>query len=177
MHDTVKPPSGMVRIGNAGLVLAHPFLPMLFGRLDLLVSSDEGAPQLRGEQRARAVHLLQYLVDGRSDAPDAQLVLNKLLCGLEADFPAPPVVLRQEEQLLCDQLLTAIIEHWHSIGKTSITGLRETFLQREGRLQWDDGQCTLTLQRAAFDVLLDRLPWSIAVIRQPWMRQALQVSR
>ncbi|UQV44271.1 hypothetical protein KIV45_20870 [Janthinobacterium lividum] len=54
--------------------------------------------------------------------------------------------------------------------------MRETFLQRDGRLQWDDGQLSLTIRRKAVDVLVDELPWGLAIIVHPWMRQPLHVT-
>jgi len=175
MHDAVAP-TDIAYVSNAGLALLHPFLPMLFQGLDLLATGGDGRPQLRIEQGTRAVRLLQYLVDGRGDAPAPALLLNKLLCGLPPDFPAPPVDLGQNELAHCDQLLHAVIGNWPAIGHASAAALRETFLQREGRLEWRDGQCTLTVQRRTVDVLMEKLPWSLAVIVHPWMRQALHVS-
>lgn len=163
-------------IGNAGLALLHPFLPALFQRLHLLATDADGRAQLRGDDGARAVRLLQYLADGRSDAPESQLLLNKLLCGLPPDSPCPPVELGQDEQALCEQLLHAVIGNWPIIRNTSIAGLRETFLQREGRLQWRDAEASLTVPRKTVDVLVDQLPWGFAVIRHPWMRQPLTVT-
>ena len=165
MNDAANSPD-IAHIANAGLVLLHPFLPMLFKRLGLVANGGDGA---------RAVHLLQYLVDGSGDAREPELLLNKLMCGLEPDFPAPPVELRPQEREVGDQLLAAVIANWSHMRSTSIVGLRATFLQREGRLQWADGECTLAVARSPFDVLLSSLPWNLNVIRQPWMRQALRV--
>lgn len=175
MHDAL-PPTDIAYVSNAGLALLHPFLAMLFQRLDLLATGGDGRPQLRIEQGARAVRLLQYLVDGRGDAPAPALLLNKLLCGLPPDFPAPPVELGQNELAHCDQLLQAVIGNWPAIGHASVAAVRETFLQREGRLEWRGADCTLTVQRKTLDVLLDQLPWGVASIWHPWMRQPLTVT-
>lgn len=154
-------------ISNAGLVLIHPFLPLIFKRLGLFTSGKDGA---------RAVHLLQYLVDGRSDAPAPELLLNKLLCGLEPGLPVPPIDLSDEEMAQCNQLLAAVIGNWPRMQTMSPAALRDTFLQREGRLEWRDGECALTVQRKAVDVLIDQLPWGFATILHPWMRQPLHVT-
>lgn len=179
MHAAADSPD-IAYIGNAGLALVHPFLPALFQRRDLLSTGDDGRPRLRGEQGARAVRLLQYLVDGGSDAPkqrqEQALPLNKLLCGLPADFPCPPVELGQDEQAVCDQLLHAVIGNWPAIGHASVAALRETFLQREGRLEWRGADCTLAVQRRTLDVLMRQLPWSMTVIRHPWMPQPVHVT-
>lgn len=179
MNDAAPSPD-IACIGNAGLAPLHPFLPPMFQRLDLLTTGGDGRPQLRGEHGARAVRLLQYLVDGSSDAPQQEqeqaLSLNKLLCGLPLDFPAAAVDLGQDELALCDQLLHAVIVNWPAIGAVSITALRATFLQREGRLQWRDADATLAVQRRTVDVLMRQLPWSLTIIRHPWMPQPLHVT-
>ncbi|MGX9782948.1 contractile injection system tape measure protein [Janthinobacterium lividum] len=158
MNDAANSPD-IAGIRNAGLVLLHPFLPAMLQRLDLLATGGDGRPQLRGEHGAHAV----------------QLLLNKLLCGLEPDFPAPPVDLGEEERVLCEQVLAAVMRHWPAVGQTSPEGLRQVFLQREGRLQKGDGKCTLAVARNPFDVLLSRLPWNLAAIRHPWMPQPLLI--
>ena len=79
------------------------------------------------------------------------------------------------------ELLQAVIAHWKAVGHTSVAGLRESFLQREGRLTrdktpaGDPPRWRLRVQTRGFDVLLDRLPWSFQTIRLPWMQGALHV--
>ncbi|APA68717.1 contractile injection system tape measure protein [Janthinobacterium sp. 1_2014MBL_MicDiv] len=183
MNDTIHPPAApagappeVSYVNNAGLVLFHPFLEMMLRKINVLMPAEPGAMRVRSEDGARAVHLLQYLIDGRSDRPGSQLVLNKLLCGLDPDFPAPPVHLAAEDMALGDHLLAAVIGNWLNMQKMSSAALRETFLQREGRLEWRDGLCTLTVQRRTVDVLMNQLPWSLAFIGHPWMPQPLHVS-
>ncbi|HYD31808.1 MAG TPA: contractile injection system tape measure protein, partial [Azospirillaceae bacterium] len=73
-----------IHVGNAGLVLLNPFLPLFLERLGVLTPEAEGIPRVTGLAAAsRAVHLLQYLADGRCDRSEPALVLNKVLCGLE----------------------------------------------------------------------------------------------
>lgn len=175
MNDATYAPATSY-IANAGLVLVHPFLPRLFTQLALLSSTDDGRRQLREEDGARAIRLLQYLADGGTNAPEPALVLNKLLCGLNPDFPAPPIDLSDEEKAAGDQLLAAVIGNWPTMQKTSPAALRETFLQRDGRLQWRDEQCTLTIARKTVDVLVDQVAWGFSVIQHPWMRQTLNVT-
>jgi hypothetical protein len=159
-------------VRNAGQVLLGPFLPRLFAMTGLLEDNrfrDEDA-------RHRAIHLLQYLVDASLQPPEHLLALNKLLCGLEPDAPVPRTIeLTQSEKDAADGLLQAIIAHWTALGNTSVQGLRESFLQREGRLSPSNGNWHLLVQPRAFDMLLDRLPWSFKVTRHAWMDSALYV--
>ncbi len=165
-------------IANAGLVLFSPYLPTLFDRLGVLTTGDEGKMRLADvEAMTRAVHLLQYIVDARLDAPEHELVLNKLLCGLPSAQPVLPSFDAAPADLeMCDGLMTAVIANWPIIAGTSHAGLRETFLQRDGRLRHEDDSWRLQVQRKGVDVLVDRVPWSFATILHRWMPVPLQVT-
>jgi len=161
-------------VANAGLVLIGPYLPRLFDALGLL-SDGKFVDAPAGE---RAVHLMQYAADGlREAAPESELVLNKVLCGLDpADVVGRRRSLSSAECALVDGLLGAVIEHWSILGRTTVAGLRETFLQRQGRLERrPDGGWTLTVEPGSFDVLVDRLPWGYAMQKHSWMREVLHV--
>jgi hypothetical protein len=165
-------------VENAGLVLANPFLPHLIRGMDLLVAGEDGRPRLRDvDAVSRAAHLMQHLVDGRLDAPEPQLVLNKLLCGVPTNQPiVAGITLTEAEASMSEQLLRAMIGNWPIISNTSIEGLRQSFLQREGRLERTDAGWRLTVQRRTLDVLVDQVPWSFSVVLLPWMREPLHVS-
>ncbi|MEJ1968740.1 MAG: contractile injection system tape measure protein [Rhizomicrobium sp.] len=167
-----------IYIANAGLILTGPFLPHLFATLKLTARNDKGRLQLRDRDAvSRAVHLLQYLVDGRSDAPEALLVLNKILCGQMPEVPvARAVELTEEERALADSLLKAMLQNWTAIRNTSVAGLRETFLQREGKLERGPDGWKLTVQRKTLDVLVDRVPWTISMVYLDWMPEAVSVT-
>jgi len=165
-------------IDNAGLVLTNPFLPHLFDALGLLSPDERGKPRLRDQAAtSRAVHLLQYLVDGRADAPEPLLALNKVLCGLPIAAPVNrAITMTEDEHDTCDMLLRSILGNWPILSGTSIAGLRETFLQREGKLTLADGAWRLQVQRKTLDVLVDQIPWSIGVVFHAWMPGALHVT-
>jgi hypothetical protein len=167
-----------VYVANAGLVLASPFIPHLFERLHLLEADEGGRPRMRDHEAAtRGVHLLQYLVDGSTHAPEPELTLNKLLCGLELAEPVGrSITLTDAERALCDSLLAAIIAGWPALGGTSPAGLRETFLQREGRLERADEAWRLTVQRKTLDVLVDQVPWTVKTVFHRWMPEPLRVT-
>lgn len=165
-------PGEVMHVTNAGMVIAAPYLPRLFGMLGLLSGNafvDEAAA-------ARAVHVLQYLVDGSVEPPEHLLVLNKLLCGVPLDRPVPrDVVLTVDERKAVEGLIAGMIANWTAIGHTSVAGMRESFLQREGRITLERDAWKLLVEPRAFDMLLDRLPWSIATLRLPWMDRVLHV--
>ena len=165
-------PLEAIFVANAGQVLAAPYLPRLFEMLSL---TERGAFRNAGAAE-RAIHLLQFMVDGRVYAPEHQLMLNKILCGVQLDEPiVRDVGLTDAERAAAESLMQGMIRNWSALGKTSVAGLRETFLQRDGNLRLGDDAWSLLVEPRAFDMLLDRCPWSFAIIRLPWMHQVLHV--
>jgi hypothetical protein len=168
-------------IANAGLVLFNPFLPRFFERLGLLTpASDDGPPTIQGlEARSRAVHLLQWLVDERLETPEPDLALNKVLAGIDLTEPILPGHAASDDDLAIAQgLLEAVIQHWPPLANTSPAGLRETFLQREGRLElptMEDNRWTLVVQRRTVDILMNQMPWPLSPVRHRWMPAPLFV--
>jgi len=168
-----EPPVDVIYINNAGMVLAGAYLQRLFGMLGLADDQAFFSPAAA----ERAVHLLQYLATGHAGTPEPLLVLNKVLCGLPIGAP----VLREfaitpQEAEAIDGLLQAVISHWKILGHTSIAGLRESFLQREGRLSFsDEDGWQLQVEPRSFDMLLDQLPWGYSLQKLPWMERPLHV--
>ncbi|WP_428508472.1 contractile injection system tape measure protein [Roseateles sp.] len=172
------PLAAPIWVEDAGQVLLAAYAERLFKHLGLT----EGGQFVDAPAQARAVLCLQALV--RGDAPSSEPLwpLSKLLCGLAPTdlLPACDPLTAQERALLND-LLTAVISHWKAIGNTSVAGLRESFLQREGRLErqraehGEPAPWRLKVQPRAFDMLLDRLPWGFSIIKLPWMQGVLHV--
>ncbi len=177
--DSLKPaqaidqePHQEVYINNAGMVLAAPYLPRLFEMLGMT----EKSAFKNLEAQLRAVHLLQYLVYKQPVSPEYRLFLNKLLCGVRTDQPIPlEIKLSGQEQELIDSLLHGMIENWKILGNTSVAGLRESFLQRQGRLLLRDEEWHLRVASKPFDMLLDQLPWGFKTIKYPWMERLIHV--
>ncbi|MCB1037622.1 MAG: hypothetical protein KDD47_27570, partial [Acidobacteria bacterium] len=165
-------------VANAGLVLISPFLPRLFERLGLLGEDESEERRLDGfDGASRAVHLLQYLVDGRTEAPEADLDLNKILAGWPLEEPVERAIeVSVIETEVAASLLGAVIAGWPNLGGTTVEGLQETFLRREGRLQRKEGGWCLEVQRKTVDVLMETIPWSFSVVLHPWMERPLHVS-
>ena len=159
-------------IANAGLVLAAPYLPRLFDMLGLT----RGSAFMDADASERAVHLLQYMVNERTDDPEFQLVLNKILCGVPLGRPiAGSIDISDQEREAIDGLIQGMIQNWTAIGNTSPAGFRESFLRREGRLQLRDEAWQLLVEPRTFDMLLDRIPWSFSTIKHAWMDRVVHV--
>jgi hypothetical protein len=159
-------------IANAGMVITAPFLPRLFSLLEL--TTEQG---FRSEAAAaRAVHLLQHMVDESSDSPEFLLPLNKLLCGVPPSLPIVRAIeVTGEESEAITGMLHALITHWKIIGNTSVQALRESFLQREGRLRFGGDRWLLEVEKRGMDVLLEQIPWSFSMIKYSWMPWPLYV--
>lgn len=159
-------------VADAGVVLLAPYLPRLFVMLGL---ADDKA-FVDAEAAERAVAAMHYAVTGLEQAPETVLPLDKLLCGLPLHAPVRRErLLAEREREAVEGMLGAVIGHWKALGKTSVAGLRQTFLQREGRLEHRQDAWHLQVPSQAFDMLIDRLPWGFATIRYPWMPEVLHV--
>jgi hypothetical protein len=160
-------------VNNAGLVLVAPFLPRLFSGLHLV----ENSKFKNTGCRIRAVRLTQFIVDERIDTPENALMLNKLLCGMNGTESVPSMTsVTKDEQEEITSMFNEILRYWKVLSKTSMCGLREAFLQREGRLQINEEMSNLHVVGKAIDILIDRIPWSISNIRQPWMERPIYVT-
>lgn len=160
---------------SAGLILLHPYLPRLFAALGWV-----GDRHLQGEpfpwaRLPQAAALLNWLATGRDEPFEYELGTVKLLLGLNPDDPLPVAagLLGDAEREEGEALLGAVVQHWSALGKTSIDGLRLSFLQRGGLLYPAADGWLLRPQAESFDLLIDRLPWGIAIIRLPWMPRSL----
>jgi hypothetical protein len=162
-----------LHINNAGQVLAAAFLPRLFSMLNLM----QDGKFIHLGAADRAVHLVQFMVTGQSATPEYELILNKILCGIGTSIPVSAGIdITEQEQTLIEQMLTSMIQHWKVLGSTSINGLRETFFQRQGWLVLEEDCWRLKVKEQTFDLLLDRLPWSMSLIKHGWMDKPLRVS-
>jgi hypothetical protein len=158
-----------IYVDCAGIVLLHPFLPMLFKRREIAVDD-------RIVQPDRALALLHFLATGQARAPEHALVLPKLLCGMEPSVLAgAPVELDEEERREAESLLQAAIDYWPALGQTSLDGFRGNFLVRPGKLSKRGDDDLLQVEKQAWDILLGQLPWGIGMVRLPWMARMLWV--
>ena len=159
-----------IYIGNAGVVLLHPFLSRLFEALGI-------AAEDRLLQPERALCLLHFLVTGQSVAPEYELMLPKILCGIPLETPIESgIELTDPEKEEATALLEAVIRHWEALRNTSLDGLRGTFLIRPGKISLrEDGDWLLQVEAQSYDILLDQLPWGISMIKLPWMQRMLRV--
>lgn len=176
--DPEIPPVGGapgVPVHSAGLVLLHPYLLRLFSGLGWVTADHRPGDPFPFGLLPRAAALLHWLATGRDEAYEFELGCIKLLLGLDPDaaLPVAAGLVGEAEKEEGGALLAAVVGHWTALGKTSINGLRVSFLQRGGLLYPASDGWLLRLQAESFDILLDRLPWGIAYVRLPWMTRSL----
>lgn len=166
------PLDAAIPIANAGLVLAHPFLPLLFETRGLVADGT-----FNGEaDRERGVHLVACLAADAVEWAEPDLVLPKLLCGWPLDEPvARGSLLEPGDREEAGDLLRSLIEHWAALRNASVEALRETFLMRPGRLLDQPSGWRLEVERRGTDVLLERLPWTLSTVRLRWMERPVFV--
>ncbi len=161
-------------VNNAGLVIFHPYLQRFFKMLGLLEDNrfkDDAAA-------SKAVYLLHYLAYKDQEMPEYEMTLNKLLCGMEVfatlDEPAP---LTDKEKEVADSLIKGVIANWKAISNSSIDNFRVSFLHREGKLEKSlKGSWQMEVGQKGYDVLMGSLPWSLNIIKLPWMKTTLYVN-
>jgi hypothetical protein len=159
-------------IPTAGLVLLHPFLTTFFEKLDLL----KDRQFIEEWSRNKAAMLLHFLATGEDTVQEYEMVLPKLLCAIPFNWPLDHSIdLTNEEKFEAEALLQAVLEHWGALGNTTPDGLRGNFLVRDGKLLKTESGWRVQIERKTLDILLDRLPWGIGLVKMPWMPELLMV--
>lgn len=158
---------------NAGIILLHHWLTPLFTQLEW---TTDGKKFLNAACQKKAIMLLHYMTTGESEAEEFELMLPKLLCGWPLkktlDTKLAPAAAAIEE---AEGLIENAISYWKALKNISADGLREGFLQRPGRLITGTDKHQLQMEPDTIDILLDRLPWNISIIKLKWMKTPLHV--
>jgi hypothetical protein len=160
--------SDAIYLSNAGLVIIAAYLARLFENLGWWKDN-------KWKERNAAVCLLQYIATGQPKMEEFELVLPKILCGLQPEDVIDPTyffITEQMQQEVTD-LLSSVITYWSVLKDTSIDGLRGSFLVRDGKLWKNENKWYLTVEQKGYDMLLQQIPWNISMIQLPWMDEML----
>ena len=159
-------------ITHAGIVILHPFFESLFKNLGFIENGDF----LNESAREHAVCLIHYLATGEEEFPEYELLLPKFLCSWPIDLPINRYLkITEPEMEECKSVLSSCIQHWESLKNTSVDGLRNNFLQRDGILKKEEFGWSLYIEQKTMDILLGRLPWNLSIIKLKWMDEMLTV--
>ena len=161
-----------IAVQNAGIVILHPFLKHFFTLVKIVNKLGKVIPM----KRELAAQTLHFLATGNEEFFEGNLVFEKFLCGLPLHFPI------QKESLLTPEikaeaeiLLKEVVKNWPALKHTSPDGLRQMFLQRDGKLIQKDKNFKLIIERKTQDILLDKLGWNISVVKLKWLSEMLFV--
>jgi contractile injection system tape measure protein len=161
-----------IEVKNAGIILLWPYLRLFFEELGLLKNIEFK----NDEAKWKAIALLSFLSTGEEKAEEHEIGLLKILCNLSlTEFVPTHFELTDTEQKECVNLLEAVVKNWSVLKNTSIEGLRQSFIQRDGILEKKPEDWLISIERKAHDILLDRLNWSISNIKLPWNDYLIQV--
>ena len=156
----------------AGLVLIHPFITRFLEGTDVKETDNQ---DLADFFLPRAAALLHFLATGSDELYEYELGFIKILLGLQPEIPltVSQGLIETSDREESEALLTAVISYWSVLKNTSVSGLRSSFLQRPGLLREVERGWQIQVEPKPFDMLLDHLPWSISVIKLPWMKQPI----
>ena len=171
--EEAEPVPERLFISDAGLVLIHPFIRRFFENLKLV---DREGRFVSGVARVHAVHLLRHVTGYDDEHLGHRLLLEKVLCGLPADYLVPEeweVTPGEEEEI--QGMLTALMSYWPSLRKSSVVALQRGFLQRPGSIGMQDGSILVRVEGSAIDILMEDLPWETSFILLSWLDKPILV--
>jgi hypothetical protein len=156
----------------AGLVLIQPFLTRFFEATGV---KDADNRKIFPFQLPRAAALLHFLATGNEEVFEHELSFIKVLLGVSPEVPllVSEGLIQPSDREEIEGLLRSVISYWSVLKNTSINGLRSSFLQRQGLLREVEGGWQIQVERESFDMLLNQLPWSISIIKLPWMKKPI----
>ena len=65
--------------------------------------------------------------------------------------------------------------NWPVLKGTSVEGVKETFMTREGKLTELEDSWQLQVEKQSFDMLLDYIQWKINLVKLTWMHKPIYV--
>lgn len=159
-------------IQNAGLILIHPFIRTLFEYCGLL---DPKTQDLIDPETG--AHLLHYIATGKTNAPEYDMVFEKFLCNIPANQAINRhIKLSRKHKAEAKNVIESVQHNWNPMRKSSVALLQNEFFQRPGKLVITDYDYTLTVERKAQDILLDKLSWGIGLVKLPWHKKFILVN-
>jgi hypothetical protein len=159
-------------LDNAGLVLAAPFIPTFLQRCGVLVEGQ--FPDVQAQQRA--AYLLRRITHPTGVIHEPDLALCKLLAGLRVNDPLEVAFeITEHESTVCAQLIRGMIANWKILGDVKDDTLREGFLVRPGVLHRKEDHWQVTVEVKSYDILMEQLPWGIAMITYSWLKEIVHV--
>lgn len=162
-EDSIEETFNHLIAENAGLVILSPFFKPVLNNLDLL--EEDGSLK----DPVLTAHIFHYLATGEEEDYEFTLIFEAYLCGLPINEPLPKSVpLTDEIKEECQKVLESVLVHWEALKSKSVPLLQNNFLQRPGKLMLKEETPRIIIERTGIDILLDKIPWSISILKLPW---------
>ncbi|KZN66653.1 hypothetical protein N473_09675 [Pseudoalteromonas luteoviolacea CPMOR-1] len=155
---------------DAGVVLLWPFLEILFTKLELLITAENGQitfADLAAQQKAHA--LLCELAGIEANSAETYAINALLGLALDHEFDEEALVLDSEAQDELNTLIKAAINRWEALKDMPIDAFRHMFLQRRGEVKLTANGVSIVVENKPQDVLLMKLPWGLGIVQLPWL--------
>jgi hypothetical protein len=155
-------------VQNAGLIILHPFIKEMLKSCDLIGDNNTIT------NKELAAHILHYTATKKENDYEHAMSFEKFLCGIPMeDSIQREVKIENIHKQQAEEMLISVLEHWSALKNTSIDVLRTEFLQREGKLDLSESNPKLNIERKTHDLLLEKIPWNINIIKIAWIEKLI----
>ncbi|MEZ0128446.1 contractile injection system tape measure protein [Flavobacterium sp. LBUM151] len=157
-------------INNAGLILIHPFLKQLFENCKLLNKDNTiNDPEM-------AAHLLHYIATAKEQDYEHEMVFEKLLCNIPVNQTINRnITLSEEIKNHANEMLRAVLDNWEVMKNSSVALLQNEYLQRPGKIIFTGDNPKILVERKTQDILLDKIPWNLGIVKLAWKNKVIFV--
>lgn len=172
LKDEIMEKIENVYVENAGIVLLSHWFHRLFSMLGLTENNKFKSK----DAQVKAIYVIQHAIYEKTDFPEHELLLNKIMVGWDMKDAVPAdVELTEDEKKTTMSMVEGAKNNWPKLKNTSLEGIKQAFLQRAGKLEETEEFYKLTVEEKAYDILLDSLPWNFRIIKFPWMGKRMEV--
>jgi hypothetical protein len=155
-------------VQNAGLIILHPFLKELMKSCNIMTDDNILL------NRELAAHILHYAATKKENDYEHSMLFEKFLCGIPLEQSIQrEIKIEDKHKQQVEEMLDSVVLHWSALKNTSTAVLRSEFLQREGKLDLSESNPKLFIERKTQDLLLEKIPWNINIIKISWIQKLI----
>lgn len=159
-----------IPIQNAGLFILHPFYSKLLKELNILQDNAIQDFDL-------AIYVLHYIAFPEDITPkNHELISEKILLDLPLNYTMQNFpILKEFEINLIKKTQDNILQLWQALSGSSFGFIQQMFIQREAFAKRNSKGWTIHIPQQAQDILLEKLPWGLGIVKLPWMKELIDV--
>lgn len=155
-------------VQNAGLIILHPFIKEMLKSCNLIDDNNIIT------NKELAAHILHYAATKKENDYENTMLFEKFLCGIPIQQSIRREIrIEEKNKKQVEEMLLSVVEHWSALKNTSIEIVRTEFLQREGKLDLSESNPKLNIERKTQDLLLEKIPWNINIIKIAWIEKLI----